>query len=141
MSNITPILVNNGVTPIACDGVMHFGWNTPLTNKLVIGAYLFGNLITDPSVGADVILWSASYENNYPPPYQGGPSSQWGSIADLHIFSAPAGKTGNARQGVSERWFPAGSGILINGDVQLAVIGWGGGTLECYAEIFVVDAP
>lgn len=138
MPALTPILVNNGAAKIPCDGQVYRGWTTPLSNKIIVGAYLFGNLLTNPSSGADIVLWSPSYGGNYPPPYQDGPSSQWGAICDLHTFSQPAGHTGG-RQGEFERWFPAGDGILVNDYVELIVIGWGGGTVEVYALIFVRD--
>jgi len=137
-ANLTPILLNNGEGKITCDGVMRFMNTAPLTNKQVVASYLFGNLITASGSGADIILWSPSYGADYPPPYTDGPSSQWGPIGDLHIFSQPAGHTGG-RQGESYRSFQP-DGILINDYVQLAVVCWGGGTLELYAVIYVRDA-
>lgn len=135
---ITPILVSNGEAKIQCSGTMGFGWTTPLSNKRVVGSYLFANLVTDPARGADITLWSPSYGTAYPPPYTGGPSSQWASINDLHILAQPAGHTGG-RQGERERMFPAGTGIVINDYVQISVNCWGGGTIEIYAVLYVVD--
>jgi hypothetical protein len=134
--SLTPILLSNGVDKLPCDGQMRFGWTAPLQGKTVVGTYLFGNLVTDPGHGADVVLWSPSYGGLYPPPWPNGASSQWGTVGDLHIFAQPAGHSGG-RQGQSERWFPSGDGVLINDFVQIAYVCWGGGTLELYAQIWV----
>lgn len=136
--SIYPILINNGVARLTCDGTFRFINTAPLAGKYVVGTYLFGNLLTAPTHGADVILWSPSYGGRYPPPYTGAPSSRWGALGNLHIFSQPAGHSGG-RQGDRERWFPA-PGVRINDHVQLVVICWGGGTIEVYAQIFVRDA-
>lgn len=137
-ANLTPILVSNGELFIPCDGTMRFMFTTPLSNKQVVGVYMFGNLKTASGYGADVVLWSPSYGSLYPQPYTDGPSSQWAPLGDLHIFSQPAGHTGG-RQGESYRSF-GNDGVLINDHVQAAVVCWGGGTLELYIAIYVRDA-
>lgn len=138
---ITPILVSNGLAKLPCDNAGHFIYTTPLVNKTIIGSYLFANLLTDPSAGADIVLWSPAYGAEYPPPWVDGPSSQFGTIGDLHTFSQPAGHTGG-RQGQSERWFPAGTGIHIANDVvQIVYICAGLGTVEIYALLWVIDGP
>lgn len=134
---IYPILLNNGEAKITCDGVMRFMNTAPLKGKKLFGTYLFGNLLTDPGYGADVVIWSPSYGPKYPPPYVNGPASQWGALGNLHIFNRPNGHTGG-RQGEAWRSF-APAYVTINDFVQLVVIGWGGGTLECYAQVFVSD--
>jgi hypothetical protein len=137
-AGLTPILVSNGTSFMTCDGISRTMNTTPLGGKEVVAAYLFGNLITPSGYGADVVMHSPTYEANYPPPYTGGPSSQWGAIGDLHIFSQPAGHSGG-RQGESYRSFQP-DGVVINDHVQIIAICWGGGTLEIYAQIWVRDA-
>lgn len=136
---VYPILVSNGEDFIPCDGQFYTGWTVPLSGQQVVASYMSGNLLTDPGFGADVILHSPSYGFAYPQPYENGPSSQWGSIGELHIFSQPNGHTGG-RQGDRYMSFQP-DGITINDYVQLVIICWGGGTLELYAQIWVRDAP
>lgn len=119
--NLTPILMTDGNQQMVCDGQMRFMNTVSLTNKTIVGSYLFANLVTSGG-GADIVIWSPVY---------GG----WGTIGDLHIFHAI--NNGN-RQGERERMFPAGDGIYIeNGIVQIAAICWGGGYAEIYAQIWV----
>jgi len=136
-ANLTPILISNGEARMVCDGQFRFMSTAPMTGKQVVASYLFANLLTDSGYGLDIILWSPSYWSNYPPPYEKGPSSQWGSIGDLHIFSRPDGHTGG-RQGERYMSFQP-DGILINDHIQLVAICWGGGTAEIYAQVWVRD--
>lgn len=138
-ADLTPVLISNGTAFMSCDGVSRAMNTTPLNGKQVVATYLFGNLITPSGYGADVVLHSPSYGSDYPPPYTGGPSSRWGALGDLHIFSQPAGHTGG-RQGESYRSYQP-DGITINDHVQIIAICWGGGTLEIYAQVWVRAAP
>ena len=118
---LTPILMANGEDKMVCDGVMRFMYTTPLVNKTIVKAYLFGNLVTHTSYGADVVLWSPAY---------GG----WGPIADLHIFPATVG---GGRLGDRERSYSPDGIYIADSHVQVAAVCWGGGTLEIYAAIWV----
>jgi hypothetical protein len=138
-AELTPVLMSNGVAKMVCDGQSHEVHDTWFpANKEIVSAYLFANLITPSSYGADVVIWSNAYGNNYPPNYANGPSSQWGSIADLHLLPT---WLGGGRQGESYRSFqPDGIRINTTNTVKVIYICWGGGTIEIYAQIWVRDA-
>jgi hypothetical protein len=129
---VTPLLVANGEAKMACDGQMRFMYTTPIIGQQVVGTYLFGNLVTHPNYGADVVLWSPDYGTRHP-------QAKWGPLGDLHIFSRPDGHAGG-RQGERERWFQP-DGVTINSYVQVAAVCWGGGTLEIYAVVWVRALP
>src|SRR5688500_17502851 len=88
-ADLTPILMANGEQKMVCDGTMRYMNTVELDNKLVVKASLFGNLVTHPNYGADVVIWS---------PHYGG----FGPLGDLHIFDH---KLGGGRQGQFERTF------------------------------------
>lgn len=135
MVHLAPVLLLNGEARTPCDGKFHRLGKMPMSGQLIKAVYVFCNLVTPGDKGADIIMWSPSYGKAYPPPYAGGPSSQWASIADLHIFSRPAGHTGG-RQGESWRSYSP-DGILIRDYIEVIAIGWGGGTMEIYSTVYV----
>ena len=125
--SLTPILMSNGEAKIVCDGQSRWMNNVRLVNKHIVKVYLFGNLVTAPGYGADVVIWSEAYGQLHP-------LSKWGTIGDLHMFPHTLG---GGRQGEMDRTFP-GDGIYIpDNEVFLNVVCWGGGTLELYAQIWV----
>lgn len=129
MASLIPILMSNGEAKTPCDGQFHDVGSLYLNCKTVVKSYLFCNLITPSSYGADIVIHSPAYWNLQPP------QSNWGTLGDLHIFSQPNGHTGG-RQGEAERDFQP-DGIDITDWVTVKAIGWGGGTMEIYAQIWV----
>jgi hypothetical protein len=122
-ANLQPILMADGNNAVTCDGQWRWMFSVTLSKKVVVGSYLFANLVTDPKRGADLVIWSPVY---------GGA----GTLGDLHVLPA---QVGGGRIGDRERWFPAGDGVAVDGPVHVGAACWGGGHMEVYAEIWVKD--
>lgn len=135
-ARLIPILISNGEDFMACDGVPRNSFSTHLDGLMVVQTYMFGNLLTPSSSGADVVLYSSSYYGLHP---QSGPSPEDGQegpgvLGDLHLFSQPVGLAGG-RQGERTMNFSP-DGVYIDGFIHAWYICFGGGTLELYIQIW-----
>lgn len=121
--HLQTIMMSNGEQYIPCDGYFRDLYPTRLVGKTVHKVYLFANLVTDPTKGADIVIRSSEHN----------------PIGDLHLFNHffNQGAHKGWRQGQYERDFGLNGIYIADDTLHITVICWGGGSIEVFGVIWV----